>query len=228
MAKTGRLIATLDVVATLVVIGTMAVIAWPRIRPLPTAEESPLVGREVRVAGAASKGETAARVAVIEYSDFECPFCGKSALELGPAIDQAYVATGKVLRVFKHVPLFKIHKSAMLAARATECARADEKFWPLHETFFANQDKLSDRGFLERSGQGLGLGESWLSCATAADHPLVASQMKEAEALGINSTPTFLIGVRNDDQVSIKTVILGVRPVADFARAIDAVLADTK
>ena len=223
MAQTSKWLAGLDVVATLAVLVTMGVIIWPKVRPTPVVK-SPLLGREIMIEGAATKGDPAAAVAIIEYSDFECPFCAKSAMELGPTIDQAYVATGKVLRVFKHLPLFKIHKSALLAARATECARDDGKFWSLHERLFANQDKLAQPSFVEQSGRGLGLGDSWVACANSADHAVVAAQLKEAEELGITSTPTFLVGRRTANRVMVSAVIPGVGPVKEFNQAINEAL----
>src|SRR5207247_8778213 len=84
----------------------------------------------------------AAKVAVIEYSDFQCPFCGRYAKESFPQITSDYVDTGKVKYVFHDLPL-DFHKYAFKAAEAAHCAGEQGKFWEMHGLLFQNQAALA-------------------------------------------------------------------------------------
>src|SRR5688572_19022607 len=75
----------------------------------------------------------------IEFSDFECPFCGRYARDSFPQIERELVSTGRLAYVFRHFPLTQIHKKAVAAAAAAECARSDGKFWGMHHALFADQ-----------------------------------------------------------------------------------------
>lgn len=91
-------------------------------------------------AGDAYKGNPQAKLAVIEFTDFQCPACRTHAVEAQPAIDTALVSPGKVLWVVKHLPL-KIHAQALIAAVAAECAGEQGKFWPMHDRLFADVER---------------------------------------------------------------------------------------
>lgn len=178
--------------------------------------------RQDRVYGQRShQGSPEATVGIIVYSDFECPYCGAFAREVQPSLDQGYFATGRVLFAFKHLPLFKIHKNAVAAATAAECASRSGKFWQAHDTFFANQGQLSP-SFIRALPASLGLDSSWKICTQAAENPTVAANIKEADDLRIDSTPLFLIGrLRDGRAIQVAAVIRGSQPTAEFAKVID-------
>lgn len=107
--------------------------------------------------GAATKGDRKAKVALIEYSDFQCPFCGRFARETLPQLDEKYVRPGKVLVAFRHLPL-PIHALAQRAAEAAECAGQQNKFWLMHDFLFRDSGQLAESK-LTSSAAGLGLND---------------------------------------------------------------------
>jgi protein-disulfide isomerase len=85
------------------------------------------------------KGAPDARVTVVEFSDYQCPFCGRHARETLPKIDETYIKTGKVKYVFRDFPLERIHPNAVKAAEAARCAGESGKYWEMHNRLFGDQ-----------------------------------------------------------------------------------------
>jgi protein-disulfide isomerase len=109
----------------------------------PTAEEATLhtVGSESQGADDWHvQGASSAPVTIVEYSDFQCPYCARYSTETYPEIKAQYIDTGKVRYMFRHFPL-SFHSEAELAAQAAECAGEQGKFWEMHDTLFANQSE---------------------------------------------------------------------------------------
>src|SRR5689334_12321708 len=94
------------------------------------------------VGGEPFKGSPAARVAIVEYSDFQCPYCGEYAREIFPRLDSNYIKSGKVRYYFRDLPLAS-HTFALGAAQAARCAGEQGKFWEMHDHLFANQTALA-------------------------------------------------------------------------------------
>src|SRR5207247_10400930 len=133
----------------------------------------------------------AAKVAVIEYSDFQCPFCGRYAKETFPQITSDYVDTGKVRYVFHDLPL-DFHKYAFKAAEAAHCAGDQGKFWEMHGLLFQNQAALAPEQ-LPAHAKGLGLNESAFSqCLESGKFAAqIRQDIAQAGTAGITGTPTF-------------------------------------
>ena len=94
----------------------------------------------MEITDAATKGEGSGTVTLLEYSDFQCPFCARAK----PTVDQIMQEyQGKVLLVYKHFPLKQIHPLAQKAAEAAECARDQGKFWEMHDKLFDKQAEWS-------------------------------------------------------------------------------------
>src|SRR5262245_2735820 len=117
-------------------------------RETPAAENVPPA---VSIAQANSKGNREARVALIEYQDFQCPYCAAAFRDLLPVVERDYIAPGRVLLVFKHLPLRSIHPAALPAAQAAECAGAQGRFWPMHDRLFQVSPALDRKTLLERA-----------------------------------------------------------------------------
>jgi hypothetical protein len=107
---------------------------WPPGASVPTAPQS--------LEGAALKGDPKAPVVIIEYSDYQCPFCAKSERETLPELDQKYIGTGQVQLAFRHHPLSRLHPFATQAAEAAVCAGRLGKFWEMHAALFADPKQL--------------------------------------------------------------------------------------
>jgi protein-disulfide isomerase len=136
-------------------------------------------------------GPAEAKLAIVEYSDFECPYCSQAA-EAVKKIKEKY---GKDVRfVFRQFPL-SFHENAQLAAEASLAAHAQGKFWPYHDLLFANQKKL-DRQSLESYAEQVGL--DMAKFKKALDEHTYAGQVKAdmalGEQLGVSGTPTMVVG----------------------------------
>ena len=176
-------------------------------------------------AGEPTKGDRSAKVAVIEFSDYQCPFCSRYSRDTLPQITTDYIDTGKIRYVFRDLPL-SFHKQAFKAAEAAHCAGAQGKFWEMHDALFQNQSALAPEQ-LAAHGRTLGLEESaFQECLTsgrfAAD---VNKDIADAGAVGITGTPAFLVGiVQPDGRVKVVKKLSGAKPYAEFKAAIDGAL----
>jgi protein-disulfide isomerase len=88
------------------------------------------------------RGDPGATTVVIEFTDFQCPFCGRHAREVFPAVEKEFVETGEIRWAVRHLPL-DIHPAAHDAARAALCAGEQHRYWPMHERLFAIQNELA-------------------------------------------------------------------------------------
>jgi protein-disulfide isomerase len=139
------------------------------------------------------KGSDTAKVTIVEFSDFQCPFCSR-AVERIHQIEKAY---GKTVRIqFRHNPL-PFHEHAQLAAEAAIAASAQGKFWEYHDKLFANQKSL-DRPDLEKYAQELGLDVAKFKQAldSGAGRAQIMADKTVAQQLGATGTPTFFINGR--------------------------------
>ena len=159
------------------------------------------------------KGGKKAAVTIIEFSDFECPFCSR----VNPTMKQIEDAYGdKVRVVFKQNPL-SFHKNAPLAAEATLAAHEQGKFWQMHDTLFANQKALT-RPDLDKYAQEIGLNTDKFKAAldTNKFKPQVEADMAVAKELGATGTPSFFVNGRK---------LRGAQPFESFKKLIDEALA---
>ena len=184
--------------------------------PTPSARPGrPDPNREytVRTAGAASLGPQDASVTIVEFTDYQCPFCGKVHPTVKKLLDE-YPDDLRV--VMKHNPL-PIHPLAPGAAKAAIAAGKQGKFWEMHERIFANQRKLGDAD-LRAHATALGLDlEQWdKDRASSEVAAVIASDQAEARRLGSTGTPAFFVNGR---------YLSGAQPYEVFKQRIDAELA---
>lgn len=163
------------------------------------------------------KGGENAKVTLIEYSDFECPFCGRFA----PTVKQALDEYGDDIRVvYRHFPL-SFHPQAQPAAEASECAAEQGKFWEFHDKLFENQALLGASYYETLAGElGLDLGK-FIDCTKSNKYKVkVQQQMAGGSAAGVGGTPhTFVIGADGD-----ATTVSGAQPYANLKSAIESVM----
>jgi protein-disulfide isomerase len=163
--------------------------------------------------GTPSRGAADAPVILIEYTDYQCPYCTRIQPTLNELLKRY---EGKLLHVFKNLPL-PMHAEAPLAGAAALCAQDQGKFWELHDWLFVNQRSLSRESIVAAAGE-LGMDTEVLS--SCIDQGTYASRVKsetaEAHSHGITGTPGFLINGR---------VVTGARPIEMFVEIIDDELA---
>lgn len=149
----------------------------------------------VTIPGAIVEGQSNAPITIVEYTDFQCPFCGRHARTTLPQLRQKYIATGQVRYIIRDLPL-SIHPNAPLAAAASLCAaeQGAEKYWAFHDTMFAHQAGMT-RDTVLRAGKLAGLDQGRLeACAKSPRITAeVAADLAVAEKAGFTGTPTFVI-----------------------------------
>lgn len=137
-----------------------------------------------------ARGSPKAAVTIVEFSDFECPFCRDAQA----AITQIVETYGQDVRlIFKHLPL-EGHRNSLPAARAAYCAGQQDRFWQFHDAVFAAGD-LSPPGLMERIAGDIGLGMPRFQACVASEQSRAAivKDMEMARMLRIDSTPSFLV-----------------------------------
>jgi protein-disulfide isomerase len=143
------------------------------------------------------QGPIDAPIALLEYGDYECPFCG----EVQPIVTEIQRQLGDDLCfAFRHFPLTNVHSHAEHAAEAAEAAGKQQSFWPMHETLFANQHALDDESLAEYAA-ALGLDEERLieEVISGAYAGRVRQDFKMGVRAGVNGTPCFFINGRRYD-----------------------------
>src|SRR5207344_2611231 len=159
--------------------------------------------------GSPAKGPANAPVEIVEFSDFQCPFC----LNAFPTVNQVLATYGDKIRfVYRHYPLPN-HPNARPAAEAAECAAEQDKFWPYHDRLFASAGKLADSD-LKQAAADLGLDSGrFSSCFEARKYTsIVDADIRAGNEAGVSATPAFFINGR---------LVSGAQPFDVFKGIID-------
>jgi protein-disulfide isomerase len=171
------------------------------VEPARVAVEAP--------SGAPSRGPAGAPVTIVEFSDFQCPYCAR----VNPTIEKVMAHYGDRVRlVFRDFPL-AIHPQAPKAHEAGRCAAEQGRFWPMHDRLFADQEALGVEG-LKASASALGLDRARFdACLDSGRHAAAVKQdLAAGESAGVTGTPAFFINGR---------MIAGAHPFSQFSRIID-------
>jgi protein-disulfide isomerase len=152
------------------------------------------------------RGSVDAPVTLLEYGDYECPFCGAAH----PITKSLLARLGNGLSfVFRHFPLTTVHPYAELAAEAAEAAGGQGKFWQMHDRLFENQDRLAPAELpLHAQAIGLDVRRFGIELADHVYTPKVRADFMSGVRSGVNGTPTFFInGVRHDGSWDEETLL---------------------
>ena len=192
-------------------------------RPMESIEAAQLV---TSLSDAPKLGQKDASVVLIEFGDFECPFCGRYARDTFEKVVREFVERGFVQYVFRHFPLEDSHKNALVAAQAAECALVQGKFWEMRRYLFGNQAALGADGVLSRGASAVGLnGSSFQDCLRGDTIGRIRSDVTEGRRLGVASTPTFFVGNVESGKVRLIGRIKGAQPYNVFEAAMRGVMA---
>jgi protein-disulfide isomerase len=172
-------------------------------------------------------GRRDAPVTIVEFSDYQCPFCRQFVTTTLPALKSTYVDAGKLRWVFRDFPLDQIHPNARKASEAARCAGDQGKYWDMHDLLFQNQQALAaeqlptyaDRLGLDRAAFGACLSSGKYAAA-------VQKNFGDGAAAGVRGTPSFVIGRTRPDDTVEGLLLTGARPLADFRQEIDRLLSE--
>lgn len=164
------------------------------------------------------KGLDDAPVTIIEFSDFQCPYCASFYSQTMQQLEDEYIKTGKAKLVFRDFPL-SFHENAQKAAEAAECADEQGKFWEYHDLLFERQSEWSNIGITKFKEYAQELGLNTKTFNQCLDSGEMASEVKkdlqDGKSYGISGTPAFLINGE---------LLVGAQPFSVFKQKIDKIL----
>jgi len=177
------------------------------------------------VANAPALGRPDAPVTLLEFSDYQCPFCRQFFLATLPALKRDYIDTGKVRYVFRDYPLDQIHPQARKAAEAAHCAGDQGKYWEMHDLLFQNQRGLA-LPQLSEYARAVGLDGATFDACLASDKYVerVSKGLDDGQAAGIQGTPGFVVARTEPGHTVEGTTVRGAQPAEVFRRLIDQLL----
>jgi protein-disulfide isomerase len=162
---------------------------------------------------------------MIEFSDFQCPYCAVFARSTLPVLERDFIQTGRVLFAFRNLPLRSIHPLAQGAAEGAACAGQQGKFWEMHNSLFSDQRHLDQTSLLRRADAIQLHASTFASCLNGGATDVIQEDESAAQALGIDGTPTFFLGtLLADGRVRVLNVLTGARPVLEFEGSLTALL----
>lgn len=182
----------------------------------PSAPEVPSGPVDVSLDDDPVLGDKNAPVTIVEFSDYECPFCGRYFTQTYPQLKKDYVDSGKVKIVFRDYPL-PFHGNAQKASEASECADDQGKFWELHDKMFSNQQALSVADLKKYAGELALDQKKFDECLDSGKYASeVQNDLNDGSKYGVSGTPSFFVN---------GLLLVGAQPYSEFKRLIDAELA---
>ena len=183
---------------------------------------------EVRLAlrpGELSLGRSDAPLTMVEFTDYQCPYCRRFQAEVWPKLKHEYIDTGKLRYIARDLPL-AFHASAAPAAEAAHCAGEQGKFWDMHAALLGGAADLASGG-IERRARALGLDMTGFGECVARNKyaGLIAAHVREADAAGIDGTPGFIIGRAKHDELD-GVRVEGAQPYEEFSELLHELLAE--
>ena len=227
---TNRIIVALLVMTVLLQVGIMYNdhrTKQPRNQSAPTRPEAVQQAppnTKVDISHLPTQGNPGAGVALIEFSDYECPYCAQHATTVLEQIKADFVAPGKLKYAFANHPL-PIHPQALMLATVALCAGKQERYWEMHNVLFRAKPKTRSEAVLLAKGINVDAGE----LARCLDNnqeiqAQIENETKSAESLGLRGTPAFAVGRITADGLLIKKIILGAQPFATFRETLNDVI----
>ena len=174
------------------------------------------------------RGDPNAPITIVEFSDFQCPFCARFHTQTLPSILEEYIEQGKVNLVYRDFPLQSIHPNALPAAVAAECANEQGKYWEFHDMLFEKQNdwsRLSSDALISTFSQyatDVSLEQQQFdSCLESGKYlQEVQGDLSDGRDYGVTGTPGFFIG---NDEIGFEK-LSGAQPFDSFKKVIDAQL----
>lgn len=196
--------------------------------PAAAAQPAGFSPQTINLGDSPVKGNADAPVTLVEYSDYQCPFCARVYRDVLPALQEEYIDTGKLKFVMREYPLANLHKDATNAAIAAQCAGDQNKYWEMHDVLYENQKELGVDN-LKAFAADIGLDtDTFNACLDGKEtERRVRSDMASGAKLGVRGTPGFFLGLTDPsdpDKVDLTVFIRGAQSVDQFRASIDDLL----
>ena len=202
-------------------LGTLAAKPAPA-RPAAAAD---LQNVKVSIDDDPIKGDLNAPVTIVEFSDYECPFCKRNHDQVFSKLDKDYISQGKVRYVFRDYPL-AFHKRAIPAAVAANCAGQQDKYWEINDFLFQSKANLSDAKYIEfAKNNGLDLSKFKACLKDGKQEAEIAKAFEDGKNYGVRGTPSFFIGKTQKGKEMTGVYVRGARGYDVFKTEIDKLLA---
>ncbi|MDQ2695335.1 MAG: DsbA family protein [Pseudomonadota bacterium] len=188
----------------------------------PAAPPPPPAPVTVELGDSPALGNADAPLGLVEFSDYQCPFCYRFHAQTFPQLKEKYIDTGKVRYVLRNYPL-GFHPEAEGAALAAACAGEQDAYWPMKDALFANQRRLGPALYPELAAE-LNLDPARFAACLADPQrrQAVQADLAYGEQVGVTGTPSFFVGRIENNRLVDARRITGAQPLAAFERAIDA------
>jgi protein-disulfide isomerase len=190
----------------------------------PTVTEAP-EGASIDLAGMPIEGQSDAKIALVEFSDYECPYCARHATGVGKQVKQEFVTTGKVLHAFANNPL-AMHSNAKMLATAAICAGEQGRFWVMHDALFDKKPKSQSDVSRIASEMKLDAGKFEICFDAEAPARRIEEDLAKANEFQLTGTPGFAVGKIDKGRVLIQKFILGAQPFAVFEKALNEAISN--
>jgi protein-disulfide isomerase len=183
----------------------------------------------IDLTGAPFRGSATSTVALVEYSDYECPYCIRHFTQVMPQIQDTYITTNRIRYVFRDFPIDELHPQSIRAHVAAHCALEQDKFWDMHNRLFSKPGTHTPEDLAARAKEA-GLNPAAFATCIAADKYSASIRQSTAFAIsmGASGTPFFVVGKfdpKTHQLTPIKS-IPGAYPFSQFQQTIDAALAN--
>lgn len=164
-------------------------------------------------------GRSDAPLVMVEYTDYQCTFCNRFSTSTYPELKKLYIDTGKLRFISRDFPL-EFHPQAMKAAQATRCAGEQDKFWQMKDALMSNSARLTPDLITSLARDAALDMAKFQACVDGGNYLAeIKGDMGAAAALGINGTPSFIIGTMDGDYLE-GNLIVGAQPFASFDRVL--------
>lgn len=186
------------------------------------AAPQPVIKKVVSIDDDPMKGDPDAPVTIVEFSDYQCPYCKRSNDSAINQINEEYISKGKVRLVFRDYPL-PFHKKATPAAVAANCAGEQGKYWEVHDFLFEDPKTNLDIPTIIDSAEKLGLDKAKLQACIndKSKETEITKDFKDGQKYGVRGTPSYFIGKTEDGKEFTGTFVRGAQPYSVFKEHIE-------
>ena len=196
--------------------------------PAPRAAKPAFKEQIISIGSSPYKGKVDATVTLVEFSDYQCPFCARNYRDVMPTLVKEYVDTGKLKFVMRENPIPALHRNAMNASLAALCAGDQGKYWEMHNLLFDNQRELGVDNLKAFAGT-IGLDTATFNeCLDSEKYKeQINADIQSGKKLGISGTPGFVLGLTDPDdpdKALMSVFIKGAQSLDNFKAAIDELL----